>query len=282
MSRGIEKNFMYIFKKLLRCSCLVGRKILNTFDLSEKQPMPTSRFTLQFESILAIQSKSASFSLTQVLSTLLGLPIQPIDPNNISQVLTLSSRSIFVLTEEQVSQYLHQFWDNGFRGVMIIITLNSSEHFKAKYKIFKSVPPCNYKFFQPPWSLLDILNQVITLRHLSEEVSRILLNQLQLSLMPLLQELENNVRPHLNNLKKNGYNLNELTFLEKKFKHLLSKDDFARHQYLQLSDGNNQQIQIIFRDTIQEIKTTAKITPEQITLLDSILIRWQEIISTTP
>lgn len=158
-------------------SVLASKLALPTVELLH-QSLPAKLPPFEAKTILALKGNPASMAVADVLSRLLCIPRQIINPAN--QLLDWKSlrRSILVLAESQVVSKLANLRSQGFSGAVLVVSTQPFAQIKRNYRVLR-FGQGSHDAFEQPWSLSSLLAKAIELVPMEPENLQFLQNEIK-------------------------------------------------------------------------------------------------------
>jgi len=221
--------------------------------------------------ILAIKGNPLCLATAQVLSTLLNIKHQFLNPEILQQELPLPHHSVLILTENQIFRNLAQLRQRGFPGAVLILSDKSPEKVKETYPILR-YGVSSHAILPLFNSLSTLIEQLIKLIPMGEDN----LNDLQERLKASVKQLDQEIMPLLETIAKDNNNLDHnLDLIEKYFLNLLQyTPDFSHEKFIS-QDSNSPPIRTKFSNTIETIRTSPDRKTKHLAVLHEICQRWR-------
>ena len=235
---------------------------------------------LQFQTAIAINDRPEALpalATAHVLS-LFGLTPTVLTAEDLKTKQTFSDNSLLILVENQIRHILKNLRAQHFTGAVIILSATSDQDISQKYNyILQYGKSTNNSTWEKPWSLSQLLNQIIRLEPLRKnnlnlllediEKAEHLLNQSIQSLMLAIEQI-----PRLtDNSSEQEQQINQI---EQQFETLFSP--LAKHTQMYLKNYGNNTLAGHFRTLINYCKTTNDHQESEINLLKQIIQTLQE------
>ncbi len=231
---------------------------------------PNPAIDLDF--ILAIKDSPSAIAAATVLSNLLSINRQLIEPQSIQKSLRLPKQSVLIITESQLN-YLATLRLHGFAGAVLLLSSNTFTSVKKKHRLLRSGAGshdgCDF-----PWKLADLLAKISELVPLEPEN----LEMLQKELKAPEKWLQRQVKPRLKRLQQSQENfLDELDEIAIIIGQVREETPAACHVIVEI-EGYSAQIQQHFQQTVEQMRQAQKPEKATIARLQQIFEQWQKIV----
>lgn len=221
--------------------------------------------------LLILNHNPLTPAIAHVLTTLLDIKHQYLNPATQETDQPFPHPSILILTENQIFRNLAQLRQQNYTGAILVLSDKSTEQTKENHPILRygisshAILP----FFN---HLTTLIQQITQLIPIGEDN----LNDLQERLNASAQQIDQDIIPLLNGLEKDDYNRDQnLDLLEKNFLNLLQyTPDFSHEKFIP-NDPDSPRIRTKFSDTLDTIRTCPEHISENLAVLHQISQRWR-------
>lgn len=239
--------------------------------------------TLNLNTVIAIADGSdgvPTLATAQVIATLLDWQQIILQPETVNQNPHLPHKSLLLLPEAHLLEYLPLLRLQGYSGAVVILSDLPFSSLKQRYPILKAQQG-SHLAWGSPWQITTLFEQLPDLIPLEPANLESIQAQLKFLVEGRDRQLEEIIFPALKQLQQATPDFSTiLTTLDDIFSDLLAQTPDARHKLMQI-DGQETTLHSHFRKLMESLTRSQSVTPEQIANLQTIFETWQQIVRRT-